>query len=288
MTAKRQPKDRPVMRYHGGKWRLAPWIISHFPKHQIYVEPFGGAASVLLQKPKSYAEVYNDMDESIVNVFRMLRDPEKSKELLRLIELTPYSRSEFLESYEKTNSIVENARRTIIRSFMGYSSDSATRKIKTGFRNNNRMSGEFASRDWANYPNGLIKIIDRLKVVLIENLPALEILKIYDTDKTLFYCDPPYLPETRFLKEKTKCYNFEMTRDEHIELLETLKKVNGMVIISGYQSDLYDDYLKGWLKHKKNNYGQSGNSKGSKLNTDVIWISPNTKKKLPLFEDFKC
>ena len=85
----------PEKRYHGGKWRLAPWIIEHFPPHRVYVEPFGGAASVLLRKPRSYAEVYNDRWSDVVNVFRVLRDPVRAAALKRLIALTPFARDEF-------------------------------------------------------------------------------------------------------------------------------------------------------------------------------------------------
>lgn len=92
---------RPVMRYFGGKWKLAPWITSHFPPHRIYIEPFGGAASVLLQKQKAYAEVYNDRDGEVVNVFRCLRDPVRAAELERVIRLTPFARDELTMAHQK-------------------------------------------------------------------------------------------------------------------------------------------------------------------------------------------
>lgn len=90
---------RPPLRYHGGKWKLAPWIISHFPPHRIYVEPFGGGGSVLMRKPRTYAEVYNDRWETVVNVFRVLRDPVKAEALRGLLELTPFARDEFMQCY---------------------------------------------------------------------------------------------------------------------------------------------------------------------------------------------
>jgi len=113
------------MRYHGGKWRIAPWIISHFPPHRVYVESFGGAASVLLRKARSYAEVYNDADGEIVNLFRVLRDNTQAESLRRAVELTPYSREEFIESYKSTQDPIEQARRTLLRAFAGFCSGSA-------------------------------------------------------------------------------------------------------------------------------------------------------------------
>lgn len=115
-----EPPRRPILRYHGGKWMIAKWIISHFPEHRIYVEPFGGAGSVLMKKPRSFAEVYNDLDDNVVNVFRILRDPDKAAQLSRLIDLTPWSRTEFFASYEETEDDLERARRTIVRTLMGF------------------------------------------------------------------------------------------------------------------------------------------------------------------------
>lgn len=128
---------RPIMRYHGGKWRLAPWIIQHMPPHRVYVEPFGGAASVLLRKPRTYAEVYNDMDGEIVNLFKVARDD--SERLKHLLELTPFSRDEFAASYEPTSNPIEQARRTVVRSFLGFGSNAHAKA--TGFRANSNRSG---------------------------------------------------------------------------------------------------------------------------------------------------
>ena len=91
---------RPVMRYPGGKYKLAKWVISHFPAHETYVELFGGAASVLMRKPRSIGEVYNDLDGDVVNVFRVLRNQEQAAELARLLALTPYAKEEYRQAYE--------------------------------------------------------------------------------------------------------------------------------------------------------------------------------------------
>ena len=119
---------RPVLRYPGGKYQLAPWIVQHFPSHQVYVELYGGAGSVLMRKPRAMGEIYNDIDGDVLNVFQVLRDCCQAAELIRLLQLTPYSFSEYKASYEFTEDPVERARRTIFRSFAGIDSDSVWKK----------------------------------------------------------------------------------------------------------------------------------------------------------------
>ena len=158
---------RPVLRYHGGKFKLARWIISHFPPHHVYVEPFGGAGSVLLKKQRAYAEVYNDLDGEIVNVFRVLRDVDQARELVRMLRLTPFARDEFELSYLVNGNPIEQARRTICRSMMGFAS-MVTGQWRTGFRNNSTRSGSTPAGDWTNYPDALQAAIERLRGVTIE------------------------------------------------------------------------------------------------------------------------
>ena len=284
-----QPKlKRPVLRYHGGKWRSAPWIIAHMPPHKIYVEPYGGAASVLLRKPISFAEIYNDLDGAIVELFKVLRDPEQSKELIRLIELTPFSRDEYEGSINNRNgNMVENARKTICKSFMGYSSDSVTRSGKSGFRSVNMKSGRYCAADWENYPYHLAMAIRRLKRVIIENKPALEVLDRYDGPGTLFYCDPPYLESKRHVGSYDRSYQHDMNDDDHIELSNKLHTLKGMVILSGYPSELYDKLYSGWEKHENSVRIHGGKRQGTKVVTEVIWLNKNCRGKinLPLFQE---
>lgn len=121
---------RPILRYHGGTWILAPWIISHFPAHRVYVEPFGGAASVLLRKERSYGEVYNDLDGEIVNLFRIVR--EQPRKLMRSLAWTPFSRDEYRAAFDISAEPLEMARRTIVRSFMGFGSNAINRAESPG------------------------------------------------------------------------------------------------------------------------------------------------------------
>lgn len=134
---------RPIVRWHGGKWLLAPWIITNMSAHRVYVEPFGGGASVLLRKPRAHSEVYNDLDGEIVNLFRVARD--HGGDLVYRLGLTPFAREEFEASYERSNDPVEQARRTVVRSFMGFGSNAHNRA--TGFRAKSRRSGTSPSRD---------------------------------------------------------------------------------------------------------------------------------------------
>lgn len=261
---------RPVLRYHGGKWKLAPWIIGHFPEHKIFVEAFSGAASILLRKRRVHTEVISDLDGEIVNVFRVLRDPCRARELIRLLSFTPYSRAEYQDSYLTDGDPVEQARRTIVRSYMGYGSVGAT--SWSGFRSGSRLSGTSAAGDWARLPAALEAVVERLRGVTIENRPAREVLTQYDSPVTLHYADPPYLLSTRNVHSASNSvYRYEMSENDHRELAATLHRLRGMVVISGYASELYDEELfVGWQRFTTAARADSGAER-----TEVIWVSPN-------------
>lgn len=269
-----KPK-RPLLRYHGGKWILAKWIISTFPEHKIYVEPFGGAASVLIQKNRSYAEVYNDLDDEIVNLFQVVRD--SGHELVSKLSNTPFSRKEFELSYKYHDDPIERARRTVVRSYMGYGS-AASSGYKTGFRSNSNRSGTTPAHDFNNYPPSLVAIIDRLKGVVIENKDAIEVMNQHDGSDTLHYVDPPYVLDTRSKGQKTSCYKFELKNDEHISLLNHLQNLKGFVCLSGYDNEIYNDILKGWVKTYKKTYAD-----GASERTEVLWTNYKPYNQLQLF-----
>jgi DNA adenine methylase len=259
--------ERPVLRYFGGKWMLAPWIIEQMPPHRIYVEPFGGAASVLMRKPRSYSEVYNDVDGEIVNVFRVLRNPVLAVELERAIRLTPYAREEFEASYEPTSDPVEGARRTVIRSFMGFGCNAISQKV--GFRaTGTRQNGAAAQENWRNYPDHIKAFSERLQGVVVENRPAVEVLRQQDTPETLHFVDPPYIHSTR---TQTAGYAHEMSDDDHRELLTTLRELRGMVILCGYRNEVYDSL--GWETREAKHYADSG-KKLDRDRTEVLWLNP--------------
>lgn len=230
---------RPVVLYHGSKYRLAPWIIEHFPEHKNYVEPYGGGAGVLIRKQPSYHEVYNDLNEDIVNVFRVLRDPQMAAELERRIRLTPFSRVEYNETFEvEPKDDVDWARQVILNSFQGWGS--TTLEHKTGFRAKARQAGSTQLDVWNKYPDSIELFCRRMKEVVIECRDALEVIEQQDSPETLFYVDPPYMAE---VKNDRHRYVDELEREDHVELAETLNTVEGMVVVSGYPCDLYDQEL---------------------------------------------
>lgn len=268
--------SRPVLRWHGGKWLLAPWIIRHFPAHRVYVEPFGGAASVLLRKERSYAEIYNDLDDEAVNLFRVLRDPASAEVLRGLLELTPFARSEFEQVWEMSSDPVERARRLIARSFMGFGSnahsDMGRGHKTTGFRANSMRSGTTPALDWRNYPEVLAAIVDRLRGVIIERRPAVQVMESHDSPVTLHYVDPPYLPETRNRRnphDPKHRYRHELSVADHAELLDALRKLRGMVILSGYPAPMYDEALADWRRVERKALAD-----GARERTEVLWINP--------------
>lgn len=265
---------RPVLRWHGGKWLLAPWIIEHFPPHRIYVEPFGGAASVLIRKPRSYAEVYNDLDDDVVSMFCVLRGP-RAIELVHGIIHTPFARSEFNQAYEDTDCAVERARRLIIRSFMGFGSDGHNGARPTGFRANSNQSGSTPAHDWQNYPDHLERIIKRLEGVVIENRDAMEVMAQHDSRQTLHYVDPPYVHSTRSTAHNStkKSYRHELTDADHERLLAFLRTLKGMVILSGYPHPTYDTALSDWTRVER-----TALADGARERTEVLWINPEAAR----------
>lgn len=254
---------RPVLRWHGGKWLLAPWIISHFPAHRVYVEPFGGAASVLIRKPRAYAEVYNDLDDEVVNLFAVLRGP-RSADLVEALRLTPFASSEFKSAYLPTDDPLERARRTVVKSFQGFGSNAIHRA--SGFRSNSNRSGTTPARDWRNYPEALPAIIERLRGVTITCRDACEVMAAHDCNDALHYVDPPYVFSTR--TDTAADYAHEMTDSQHADLLAFLRTLKGKVVLSGYPCAAYDEALRDWVRVERKALAD-----GASKRTEVLWMN---------------
>jgi DNA adenine methylase len=269
--------ERPALRWHGGKWMLAPWIIPYFPAHRIYVESFGGAASVLLRKPRAYAEVYNDLDISVVTLFRVLREPAAADRLMGLLRETPFARDEFaLAAEEEGLDAIELCRRLIVRSFMGFGSDAHARP--TGFRANSNRSGTTPAHDWVNYADAIPAFTERLRGVIIENRDACEVMKHHDGEDVLHYVDPPYLAETRAWKKSGRGkgnYRHELDDEGHQRLLSVIRDLSGYVVLSGYPSETYDAALPEWRRIER-----PALADGARPRTEVLWLNPRCARAL--------
>jgi DNA adenine methylase len=265
----RQGKSlRPPVKWHGGKFYLCHRIIEQFPQHHTYVEPFGGAASVLLNKPPAVVEVYNDLDQRITRLFRVLRD--NGQELQRRLALTPYSEIEFNNAEEPTTDEIEQARRDFVRwrLSLGGRGDSFSftlHRVRRGMAD--VVSGYLSTID-----DQLPLIVQRFRTVEIVNRPALDVIRTWDSKETLFYCDPPYVHSTRH-ESSRDVYGVEMIEKEHRELADVLHGCKGMVILSGYPSDLYAELYRGWrtVEFDMPNHAAGGRSKARKKET--IWLN---------------
>lgn len=272
---------RPLLRYPGGKWRIAKWIIAQFPPHRQYVEPYGGGGSVLLRKPRVPHEVYNDLSGEVVNVFRVMQDPAAAELLIHKLNMTPYSREEYSLACEWGESdLVEQARRVIVRTFMGFGNTGCF-KHNTGFRATSFYENRSTGLQWREHSELLGVYTDRLRGVIIENRPAMKVIEQQDKEDTLFYCDPPYVKTTRY---KEDIYEHEMNDQDHRDLADILHGVKGMVVISGYHSELYDELYAGWEPREKVAFVSA--AAGVNERTEALWLNPACRKNLyPLFQE---
>lgn len=269
---------KPVLRYHGAKFRIAGWVLQFFPVHRVYVEPFGGAGGVLLQKPRAYAEVYNDLDGDVVNFFRVLRDPEQRAKLIEAVQLTPYARAEFDQAWEPTADPVEAARRLAIRAQMGFGSAGAS-KGTTGFRIDTKRAYGTSQQHWAEYPEAIAAAGKRLTGILIDNAPAIEVMDKHDDPDTLHFVDPPYVHATRVGGAgKARYYRHEMTDEQHAELLAAIRNLRGMVVITGYDTPLYRNALADWELHQTTARISAG--RGGAVRTECAWVNPACSRAL--------
>ena len=245
-----KPKKLIAFGWYGGKFSHLDWLLPFLPECNHYCEPFAGSGAVLLNKEPSPVETYNDLDGEVVNFFRVLR--EQKERLIEAISLTPFSREEFaLACYINPEmSDFERARLFFVRA----------RQVRTGLaqkatlgrwancKNTSRSGMSGVVSRWLGGIENLEFIAERLIRVQIENRPALEVIDIYDSEETLFYCDPPYIHETR---GDSNAYSFEMNNEQHIELAKKLNSIAGMVAISNYDCDLMNDLYPSekWFKH---------------------------------------
>lgn len=266
---------RGPLKWHGGKCRLASRIVRLMPRHVHYVEPYFGGGQVLFAKdPEGVSEVVNDVHAGLINFWRVLQDPQTFDHLRRRLEVTPFAEVEFEEAVARLSDpdpVVRAAaffvrcRQSLAGRMDAFTGVTATR-TRRGM--NNETSG------WLSAVDGLPAVHERLRRVLILNRPALDVIRQQDGHGTLFYLDPPYLPETRAAADM---YAHEMTRADHEELLDLVVGLKGKVLISGYPSGLYEERLvrrAGWVPHtsRQANHAASGDSK--RVMEEVVWLKP--------------
>lgn len=262
--------QRPPLRYHGGKFREAKWVASFFPEHEAYVEVFGGAAGVLLRKERSKVEIYNDREGQVVNLFEVLRDAQMCGELCRLVALTPFSRREFLRSYDLAEDRLEMARRFVVRCAMGHGTSSMDPRDSNGFRSCDIRANKAYAKEWEGQPEALRRAGRRFQGVTIENLDYRRLIPKFAGERTLFYCDPPYPMATR--NGGGKGYVHEMSDDDHRQLAWMLNSCACRAVVSGYPCGLYDEIYKGWIRHEKG--VQANGQRGSVQRTEILLIKP--------------
>ncbi len=260
---------RPPVKWHGGKYYLAERIVSLFPPHRIYLEAFGGGASVLLNKAPVEVEAYNDLDLKITRLFRVLRN--QGREFIEYVQFVPYSEYEFecAAHYPPDASDLVKAVCDFVRwrqSFGGRGKtwSCTTRRARGG------MAGDVNA--WWSAIDQLPEIIDRLRCVELLSQPAIQAIRRFDHPDTLIYCDPPYLHETRAPNSRD-VYGIEMTEEQHIELGEVLKACVSKVVISGYPSSLYEDIFRTWRRVAFDiaNHAAGGVKKSRKCET--LWLN---------------
>jgi DNA adenine methylase len=272
------------LKWHGGKYYLAKKIVALMPPHLHYVEPFFGGGAVLLSRdpddprlwisPKSpkngVSEVANDLNGNLINFWRVLKDPETFKKFERQAQAIPLARDAWTEAHRHEYGIdpVADAVAFFVDCRQSRSGLMTSFTAVTRNRTRRGMNGNVS--EWLSTVEGLLQIHARLQRVLIENMPALKLICREDTSDTLFYCDPPYLHETR---ASLDAYAFEMQESEHVELLTTLKECQGKVMLSGYPSPLYAKLLKGWNLHEFDlpNNAAAGDEK--RRMTEVVWCN---------------
>lgn len=242
---------KTILKYPGGKTRIAPWICSYIPEHEVYVEPYFGGGAVFFNKQPAKIETINDINSDVYNYFMVLR--EYPEELIRKLQLTPFSREEYEKAYiiNEQDDKIELARKFAVKCWMGFG---CSNLYKNGFRSSQQSRSPETTKDWNSLGERIIAANKRLKHAQIEHLPATELIKRYGTKDVFMYLDPPYLFGTR----KKYLYKHEMTDEEHVDLLELVVKHPGRFLISTYDNEIYEFYLKGWKKVSKEVTAEAG------------------------------
>ena len=269
------------LKWHGGKGafngKLAKWIISLMPPHTHYVEPFFGGGSVLLHKdPEGVSEVVNDLNSELMNFWAVLRSPEWFAEFVRCVQAVPFSEAMFdvAKSNPRYKELAESAVDRAIKFFIlcRQSRQGLQKDFATLSRNRTRGGMNEQVSAWLTAAEGLPDIHARLRRVVLMNSDALTLIKQQDGPETCFYLDPPYVHETRIT---TGDYKHEMTHGQHGQLLLTLCEIKGKFLLSGYPSDLYDDYESqfDWTRHELPIVNNASSKASKEIKTECVWTN---------------
>ena len=248
-----------VLKYPGSKTRIAKWICAYIPPHEVYLEPFFGGGGVFFNKIPARIETINDISAEVYNYFKVLRDNPNN--LIKLLELTPYSRDEYNYAFIDSADSVERARRFAVRCCQGFG---CSNRYKNGFRSGIGKNSPRTTTFWNNFPKTLELASKRLLEAQIENQDALKLIERYNKEEVFIYCDPPYPLSSR----KNYLYEYEMIEEEHVKLLDSLKAHKGKVMISSYENELYNKMLKEWRKAIKHTIAEN-----SVKRTEVIYMN---------------
>ncbi len=253
-----------VLKYPGSKWNIASKLVDLIPPHHSYVEPYFGSGAVLFSKPLSAIETVNDLDGYVVNLFRCIQ--QDSERLARLVMTTPFSREVYDRQFDPDNTYASQYQRAagfLVQCWQGHGF--RINGYKVGWKND--VAGRarsYALWNWYRLPEWIIGIAERLRKVQIECRPALEVIQRFDYPNVFMYIDPPYLLGVRTAKQ----YNHEMTDADHEELLRAILQSRAKVMISGYESEMYNEYLKGWHKEYFVSCAEQG-----KPRQEVVWMN---------------
>lgn len=264
-----------IAKYPGSKWSIADWIISFFPEHHSYLEPFFGSGAVLFNKPRSNIETVNDLDGNVINLFEWIKsDPER---MAHEIYYTPYARQVYDDSFvAEPEDSFDRAVNFYIRLNMGHGF--RTNGEKVGWKNDVQgRERAYAASGWCRLTEKIMQAAERLRGVQIENRPAVDLMERFNYPNVLIYLDPPYVLSVRSGKQ----YRYEMDNKGHEELLGTILKHKGQVLISGYESDLYNEMLHGWYREVTTCYSQVCSKK-----KEVLWMNFEPTGRQMTFKDY--
>jgi DNA adenine methylase len=274
--------DKPLpspLKWHGGKTYQAKRIIELMPPHIHYVEPYCGGLSVLLAKnPAGVSEVVNDRNGNLVNFFRVLQREALFEKFRRIVEATPFSQQLFEDGYGRLNSgmvpatddeRVERAVDFFIVNRQSYSGRMMEFTVLSKTRTRRDMNEQCSA--WLTAIDGLPELYERLRRVVILNRPALRVIESEDGPGTLFYLDPPYLPETRASQGQYGPH--EMSDQDHLNLLAAIVNVEGKVMLSGYPNKMYGEALADWNRHEHEQKKHSSGSKTKSIGREVLWMN---------------